>query len=460
MATATLDHTDSSLPTDEHYARNLIGGNWKFPAAPYEFEIRNPADSTISAVVPLSSRFDVASAYRFAADAAAGVWANPAARMPLLHAVLDRLVGAAEGLAQLQSLETGLSLHDSRSLVNATLDIARTLLSCGALAAAPTPTCAGKPAVSGHILSWGAPFTEVVTSVVPALIRGDSVIVKPSLRGPLSPVAFALLATDAGLPAGVLNIVQGTGGGGDIGADLIGRRELSALYVRGSERTIAQAERARSRSGVALHVLRGGGNVVIVGPELSSNLDAVVDTITSAVRIHSAGGPFGLPLLAVHTSYAVQLVQAVQHRLADTAAAPLPTEPLRSRAIERIKGLVNRGARVAVGGTAIPDDIAHRMSWRLPPTVLLLGAPDSAAVGQEQATAPLGPVLSVATWDRASQLPALFTATRARDGVASVWGTDEAVAAGLPHGRIVAGVDAPGLPFAATLAPGWTGTAR
>jgi hypothetical protein len=59
MNGATLERPGSSLPDDGHYARNLIGGRWQFPGAPYEFEIRNPSDSTIAAVVPLSSRFDV-----------------------------------------------------------------------------------------------------------------------------------------------------------------------------------------------------------------------------------------------------------------------------------------------------------------------------------------------------------------------------------------------------------------
>ena len=64
--------------------------------------------------------------------------------------------------------------------------------------------------------------------VLPALAGGDTVIVKPSLRGPLSPVAFAYLATQAGLPPGVVNVVQGTGV--DVGAELISRPDLSALW--------------------------------------------------------------------------------------------------------------------------------------------------------------------------------------------------------------------------------------
>ena len=118
--------------------------------------------------------------------------------------------------------------------------------------AALADLAAGRPSpgggVSGHILSWGLPFTEIVTSVLPALGRGDTVIVKPSLRGPLTPAAFGFLATRAGLPAGVVNIVQGTGI--DVGADLISRPGLSALHVRAGDRTIAQAQRGHQRTGV------------------------------------------------------------------------------------------------------------------------------------------------------------------------------------------------------------------
>jgi acyl-CoA reductase-like NAD-dependent aldehyde dehydrogenase len=298
--------------------------------------------------------------------------------------------------------------------------------------------------------------------VLPALIRGDSVIVKPLLRGPLSPVAFALQATGAGLPAGVVNIVQGTGG--DIGADLTGRRELSALFVRGGERTIAQAERAHARTNVPLHVLRGGGNVLIVGPDLDldagPDLDTIADAVKASVRIHSAGGPFGLPLLAVHADQAERILPAVLDRWVGTVAAPLPTEPLRRRAVQRMESLIEQGATVAMGGPSVPDDIAHRMSWRLPPTVLLLGDPYSPAARREQAIVPLGPVLSVVSWTHGDQLEALSTAPSARDGVAKLWGRDDSLAARLPHGRVATGNDAPRSLFAKTGPATWTDVGR
>jgi len=431
MTAVLADPAAPAMPDDEHFARNLIGGRWQFPAAPYEYEIRNPADSTITTVVPLSSRFDVQRAAAAADAARQGHWADPAERGRLLDGVLDRLESSRSDLARLQAVETGLSFPDSLAAVDATLGSARALLRCGV-----PPGPARSAGVCGHILCWGAPFTEAVTSVLPALLRGNAVIIKPSLRGPLSPVAFAHVATQAGLPAGVLNVVQGTGV--DVGAELISRRGLSALHVRAGSRTLALAERSHARTNVPLHLLRGGGNVAVVGPR-AADLDALGLAVTVGVRMNSAGGPFGLPLLAVHADRADTILATLLDALAGTVAAPLPAEPVRRRAASRIDALVAAGAKTLLGGSRVPNDVAHRMGWRLPPTVLHLGTASSAAMAAEQASEPLGPVLGVFTWRDRVELADAFRSPRAADGVATLWGADKALAMSLPHGLVVDG---------------------
>jgi acyl-CoA reductase-like NAD-dependent aldehyde dehydrogenase len=433
------------MPDDEHFARNLIGGRWQFPAAPYDYEIRNPADSTVTTVVPLSSRFDVAQAAASAAQARQGRWADPGERGRLLDAVLDRLTSSRADLARLQAAETGLSFPDSLAAVDATLRPTRALLARarpdGQSQAGPASPGPARPAgVSGHILSWGAPFTETVTSVLPALLRGDAVIVKPSLRGPLSPVAVACLAAEAGLPAGVLNIVQGTGT--DVGAELISRRGLSALHVRGSSRTLALAGRGHARTNVPLFTLRGGGNAVVIGPD-PADPGAAIRAITAGVRRNSIGGPFGLPLLAVHADRADAVLTPLLAALAGTVAAPLPAEPVRRTAVGRIGALIAAGAKTLLGSSAVPDDVTHRMGWRLPPVVLHLGAADSPAAAAERASEPAGPVLAVLTWRDGIELADAFSPARAADGIATVWGVEEGIAASLPHGLIIDG-SAPG----------------
>lgn len=435
----------ASMPTQEHFARNFIGGRWQFPAAPFEFDICNPATGSILATVPLSSRLEVARAIAAAGSALEGEWARPDERNRCLRALADLLTLNAGALAALQSIETGLDPLDSRAGVEATLQFCwQQVHGAGALSG---PEARG---VSGHILSWGLPLAEVVLSTLSSLARGGAVVVKPSLRAPLSAVAFACLAEQAGFPPGVVNVVHGTGV--DVGADLMARRELSGLHVRAGDRTIAAAERSRRRTDVPLQVLRAGGNLAVVGPDADSDLNPLLDAVVTGVRRNNAGGPFGLPLLAVHRDRVDDVVPAVLAALDGTVAAPVPTEALRYRALSRIETLRDAGARVLLGGTRIPDDIPHRMGWRIPPTVLMLGSVESAgenpALRADQAGAPLGPVLGILTWSEAAELGSALTAVRAGDGVAVVWGT---VDGRLPHASTVAG------PGPAALPASWSG---
>ena len=414
MSTAVIG---TGLPTDEHYARNLVDGAWRFPAAPYEFEIRNPLDSTITTVVPLSSRFDVARAVA-AATAAAPAWAaDTDMRSALLSRLADALALHTPALARLQATETGLDQADSERATAAIVRLAQTLVQRAA--GEPTTPTGG---VTGHVLSWGLPLLEAVAALIPQLAAGRTVVVKPSLRAPQSAVALAHLATELGFPPGVVNVVQGTGE--DVGAALCGTPDLALLHVRAGARTLAQASRATAVSGVALHALRGGGNVAIAGPDVHAA--ELAQALAAAIRVHSTGGPLGLPLLAVHTD-AVDAVQAaVIDALHDIRTAPLPTETLRRRALAGVDAL--RQCDVLAGG-ALPDDIRHRMGWVTPPTVIASGR--IAAPTEE----PLGPVLRVHTWTDPRELARAFTHARYADGVASVWGLDDTdlAAAHLPH---------------------------
>jgi acyl-CoA reductase-like NAD-dependent aldehyde dehydrogenase len=448
MDTAILDQPPGTSDCgEEHFSRNFIGGKWAFPAAPYDFEIRDPADSTVITVVPLSSRFDVDRAVAAARIASQGAWSGRPERDQYLRALVDALAAEREPLARLQSRETGLHPGDSLAAVTATVAAARAILCCAGPGGDPG---AG---VTGHVLGWGLPLTEVVTSALPSLLRGHAVVVKPSLRAPLSAVAFARLAERCGLPPGVVNVVQGTGT--DVGAELLSRSDLAALYVRGGERTLGQARRAGQRTGVPLHAVRAGGNVCVAGPD-RPDADALAAAVAAGVRVHS--GPFGLPLLAVHRDTAAAVVPAVLDRLAAASPGPLPADPVRGRSLARIRALVEAGAVVLLGGQ-VPDDVPHRMGWRIPATALLLGEANSPAARREQELAPLGPVAGILTWTDWAGLGEHLRAPRHADGTIAVWGADLPPAGTLP-GQVVAGPELSPWPSAGALAPAWTGQQR
>jgi acyl-CoA reductase-like NAD-dependent aldehyde dehydrogenase len=280
------------------------------------------------------------------------------------------------------------------------------------------------------VLSWGLPLAEVVCSVLPSLLAGRTAVVKPSLRAPLSTVVVAHLATQLGLPPGVLNVVQGTGP--DVGAALLGTAGLATLHVRASDRTIMTAARAAAGTGVPLHPLRAGGNLAVAGPD--SEPEAVAAAAVEALRLHSAGGPLSLPLLTVHGSVADEVTAAVLTRLPECRPAPLPAESLRHRALAYLAKLSTGGARILSGGT-VPDDAAHRMGWLMPPVVAVADGPPVDSAGE-----PTGPVLTISVWRRPEEIAARLTLARYSDGIACLWGDPTGLAELLPQRSVVVGV--------------------
>ncbi|MGD9530281.1 MAG: aldehyde dehydrogenase family protein [Pseudonocardia sp.] len=401
-----------TLPTAAEFGRNLVDGRRRFPAAPYEYEIRNPADSTITTVVPLSSRLDVARAVDAATRAAPGWAADRDRRTESLRRLAEALAHLAPELGALQATETGLDAADSRRAATGLGLLA------GHLAGSVPERASG---VSGHVLSWGLPLAEVVAAVLPQLAAGRTAVVAPSLRAPLSAVAVGHLATELGFPPGVLNVVQGTGE--DVGAALCGTRGLALLHVRGGARTIAQAGRATSTTGVPLRVLRGGGNVAVAGPD--ADVAALAAAVADATRVHATGGPLGLPTLAVHATVADDVTGAVVAGLREVRPAPLPTETLRRRALDRLTLLRAEGLDPVLSDP-LPDDVHHRMGWFMPAAVFR-----GVTAGE-----PAGPVVTIRTWSRPGDIAALFPEANHRDGIATLWGTEE-VDAALPHSLVV-----------------------
>jgi aldehyde dehydrogenase (NAD+) len=195
-----------------------IGGAWRPAAGDEVIEVVNPVDEQIVATVPAGTAEDVDAAVR-AARAAFPVWAAtpPAERAARLAALRDVLEARKDEIAETVTAELGSPLALSKA-VHASVPIA-VAASYADLAAtyafeekAGNSTIHHEPVgVVGAITPWNYPLHQIVAKVAPALAAGCTVVVKPAEDTPLTARLFAEAVHEAGIPAGVFNLVTGLG---------------------------------------------------------------------------------------------------------------------------------------------------------------------------------------------------------------------------------------------------------
>ncbi|MER6941026.1 aldehyde dehydrogenase family protein, partial [Nocardioides sp. NPDC000441] len=198
-----------------------VPGHWvagNVVPATTTMEIVSPVDGRVVATAPLGTAADVDRAVEAARTALPG-WAGigPAARADVLRALAAELTARGERIAQTISTEIGVPIGFSR-LAQAAFPPLVTTAVADLAAEISWEERAGNAilvrepvGVVGAITPWNFPLQQVVTKVVPALLAGNTVILKPAETAPLTGPILADAAAAAGIPAGVLNIVYGTG---------------------------------------------------------------------------------------------------------------------------------------------------------------------------------------------------------------------------------------------------------
>ncbi|MBZ9639121.1 aldehyde dehydrogenase family protein [Streptomyces sp. PSKA30] len=401
-----------------------IDGVWCPAEGRDTIDVVNPVDEQVIGQVPAGNAEDVDHAVR-AARAAFPAWAAapPAERAARLAALRDVLLARKDEIAGTITAELGSPLAFSQAVHMGTpIAVAGSYAELAATYAfeekVGNSTVYHEPiGVVGAITPWNYPLHQIVAKVAPALAAGCTVVLKPAEDTPLTAQAFAEAVHEAGVPAGVLNLV--TGLGPVAGQALAGHPDVDLVSFTGST---AVGSRIAATAGAAVKKVAlelGGKSANVILP--SADLAPAVNVGVANVMSNSGQTCSAWTRMLVHTAQydaAVELAAAAAAKYGDRIG---PVVNARQR--DRVRGYIEKGlaegARLVAGGVEPPRERGYFIS----PTVLADVTPEM-TVAQEEI---FGPVLSILRYG--DEEDALRIANGTVYGLAgAVWAGDEAEA--------------------------------
>jgi aldehyde dehydrogenase (NAD+) len=386
-----------------------IDGRWTAPLAPRDCAVIDPSTEEPCAVISLGSAADTDLAVA-AAKRAFPAWAAtpPAERKRYVEAILAQYEAREEEMAQAISMEMGAPIDMSRAdqapclpwhLKNflTAFDHIDWIRPLGPHA--PNDRIALEPiGVVGLITPWNWPMNQVTLKVIPALLAGCTCVLKPSEESPLSSLLFAEFVHDAGVPAGVFNLVNGDGMG--VGARLSEHPDVEMISFTGSTRAGKAISKAAAETlkRVTLELGGKGANLIFA--------DADDRAVERGVRhcFYNSGQSCNAPtrMLVERPVYdrAVEIAAQVAEgtKVASAHEAGRHIGPVvNKRQWDQIQGYIQKGieegARLVAGGLGLPEGM--NKGYFVRPTVFADVVPGMTIEKEEI----FGPVLSIIPFD-------------------------------------------------------------
>ncbi len=382
-----------------------IDGKWVDPIAGRDLEVIDPSTEEPFAVISLGGQADTDAAVEAASRAFDG-WSQSSKQERL--AVLERLLEAyqdrAEEMAEAMMQEMGAPIDLARtSQVGAGTwhlkDAIRTLKNfefdqmLGEHA--PNDRILYEPVgVCALITPWNWPMNQVTLKVAPAIAAGCTMVLKPSEIAPLSSLLFAEMVHEAGLPAGVFNLVNGDGAG--VGSQLSAHPGIDMVSFTGSTRAGIAISKAAADTikRVALELGGKGANLIFADADEKAVVRGVRHCFQNSGQ--SCNAPTRMMVEAPRYEEAIaQAVAEAEKTAVDVASKPgRHIGPVVSQAqFDKIQGLIEKGiaegARLVAGGPGRPE--GHNRGYFVRPTVFADVTPDMTIAREEI----FGPVLSI-----------------------------------------------------------------
>ncbi len=400
--------------------QNFIAGQWCNSKSGTTFDSTNPANTDeIVGYFQKSSTADLDEAVAAARQAQPGWAATPAPeRGEVLQRTALLLEQRREELAALMTREMGKVLKETRGDVQTAIDVAKFIAGEGRRAEGETipsglrnkfcMTIRQPLGIVGIITPWNFPMAIPAWKTFPALLAGNAVILKPASDTPLLSLKMAEILHEAGLPAGVLNVI--TGPGGVLGDALVGHKGVNMISLTGSTEVGRRVAEICGRDLRRCTLELGGKNAVIVLED--ADLDLAVESV--------AWGAFGTTGQRCTATSRVIVHKAVQQAFTDRLVAA--TEKLsvgngldpqtdmgplvnkgRVKAVHEYTQIGRQeGARLLTGGDALNNDEYSNGAF-YKPTIFTNVSP-TMRIAREEVFGPFVSILPVASYEEAAQV--------------------------------------------------------
>lgn len=386
----------------------LIGGQWRAAENGRTLAVEDPSTGEVIKEIADASVADGLAALDAACEAFTE-WARTPARerAELLRRTFDLVQERAEDLALLMTLEMGKPLKESRGEVTYGAEFVRWFSEEAARVQGrygANPEGTGRMIVSQHpvgpcylITPWNFPLAMATRKIAPALAAGCTVVVKPAALTPLTTSFFAQILIDAGLPAGVVNVIN-TSESGTVSEPIIADSRLRKLSFTGST-AVGKELLKQAAGGVLRTSMELGGNAPFVVFD-DADLDKAVDGAIAAKFRNIGQACTAANRFIVHASVAEEFARRVTERVESfttgrgteegVTIGPLIDDRAVAKADTLVKDAVERGATLRTGGRAL-----DRPGTFYAATVLSDVQPGSDILREEI----FGPVLAIASFE-------------------------------------------------------------
>lgn len=401
-----------------------IDGRWVEPTSASWFDVIDPATETVVERLALGNASDVDRAVAAARKALPEyAQTSVAERIALLQRIVSIYERRQEEFAQAMRVEMGAPITFSRKFqvprgwlhLNQMIEVLQRFQFEEALGSTlirhePVGVC-------GLITPWNWPINQIVVKVAPALAAGCTMVLKPSEYSPLSSLLFAQVLDEAGVPAGVFNLVNGDGPG--VGAALSAHPDIDMLSFTGSTRAgvLVAKSAAETVKRVAQELGGKSANILLDDVNLQEAVTrGVAACFTNSGQSCSIPTRMLIPRRLMDDAIRIAKTAAESYRVGATTDEATQLGPLVNRAqFRRVQSLIqsgiDEGAQLVTGGVGFPDGIDAGYYAR--PTVFAYVTPQM-TIAQEEI---FGPVLSMIAYD--SELEAIAIANGTPYGLAA-----------------------------------------